>query len=295
MLNLFNSNFQIKITLKSQFFTPTSKMLLLIHGPQKSGKHAIVDHLTTNHAFVELPFNENIFYTLVQAKQWKSNFVSILPTIKDWPLLKKRPCARLIIIYPSNNAEWRHGYNDDDFYQNIQLHEDAFKVPNFGSLDDLYCHIEKCIIKIRPSWDKYFMDIACMVLKRANCMKGKVGCVITKDNRIVSTGYNGTPSKAINCYEDGCKRCNIGARANEGLEYCYCIHAEENAVLFISKEKCEGGTMYVTTFPCQLCCRKIVQMGIKRVVYMNSYGSCDDIVMKLFVHSNVEVKRIEMT
>lgn len=138
----------------------------------------------------------------------------------------------------------------------------------------------------------YFAKIAMLVSKRSNCMKGRVGCVITKDNRIVSTGYNGTPFKAVNCYENGCKRCNDGARNNEKLEYCLCIHAEENALLFAGFVNAQDCTLYVTTFPCQLCCRKIVQMKIKRIVYSAEYGMSDNIVNEILEKAGIEVCKI---
>ena len=62
-------------------------------------------------------------------------------------------------------------------------------------------------------------------------MKRAVGVVIVKKNRIVSTGYNGTPGGLTNCYEGGCERCNSGEGEGKGLEACFCVHAEENAIL----------------------------------------------------------------
>ena len=61
---------------------------------------------------------------------------------------------------------------------------------------------------IRPGWDRYFMDIALMVAKRSNCIRRQVAAIIVKDQRIISTGYNGTPRGLPNCFEVGCARCN---------------------------------------------------------------------------------------
>ena len=61
---------------------------------------------------------------------------------------------------------------------------------------------------IRPGWDKYFMDLCFRVAQRTNCMKRAVGCVLVKDKRIVSTGYNGTVIGMKNCNDGGCERCN---------------------------------------------------------------------------------------
>jgi len=59
----------------------------------------------------------------------------------------------------------------------------------------------------RPSWDEYFVNIAKLTSERSNCIKRKVGCILVKDKRILSLGYNGTPVGSLNCYEGGCKRC----------------------------------------------------------------------------------------
>lgn len=84
---------------------------------------------------------------------------------------------------------------------------------------------EKEIIRyFRPTWDQYFMKIADIARRRSNCMKTSVGCVIVnKDNRVVSTGFNGTPKGLQSCYKMGCDRCNC----NEGkqLDQCLCLHA----------------------------------------------------------------------
>ena len=77
-----------------------------------------------------------------------------------------------------------------------KFHEDIKSI-NFG--DNEY---------LRPKWDTYFMRIAHVASTRTNCMKRAVGAVIVVDNRIVATGYNGTPFATKNCNEGGCDRCN---------------------------------------------------------------------------------------
>lgn len=104
-------------------------------------------------------------------------------------------------------------------------------------------------------------------------MKRAVGAVIVKDNRIVATGYNGTPFNHKNCNEGGCPRCNSNQPANVGLDECFCIHAEENAVILGGRAKTNGGTCYATTFPCLMCAKNLVQAGIKRIVFDRVYPS----------------------
>ena len=102
-------------------------------------------------------------------------------------------------------------------------------------------------------------------------MKRAVGCVIVKDSRLVASGYNGTPFMMQNCNEGGCARCNSVADSGSQLDTCYCIHAEENAVIEGGRAKTDGGTAYVTTQPCLMCSKKLAQAGIIRIVYDREY------------------------
>lgn len=78
-----------------------------------------------------------------------------------------------------------------------------------SSLKELYTALEAVELsneeRLRPSWDQYFMQLASLAAQRSNCMKRRVGCVIVRDRRVISTGYNGTPRNITNCNEGGCK------------------------------------------------------------------------------------------
>lgn len=128
----------------------------------------------------------------------------------------------------------------------------------------------------RPQWDAYFMEMAELASKRSNCMKRGVGCLIVKDLRVVATGYNGTPSGLINCCEGGCGRCNGNARCGIALETCLCLHAEDNALLEAGRLRCVDGTLYCTTAPCLSCSTKLIQCGIRRIVYAKEYSIAHD-------------------
>jgi dCMP deaminase len=80
--------------------------------------------------------------------------------------------------------------------------------------------------RLRPSWDSYFMSLADLAARRSNCMKRRVGCVLVRGARVISTGYNGTPRGATNCNEGGCPRCNAGEGSGHSLSNCLCLHAE---------------------------------------------------------------------
>lgn len=153
----------------------------------------------------------------------------------------------------------------------------------------------------RPTWDEYFMKIAEITSERSNCIKRKVGCIIVKENRILSLGYNGTPSKIKNCYEGGCERCydqfqNKENISGKNLDLCMCLHAEENAMLFISKNDLIDSILYVTLMPCISCVKKIIQCGIKKVVYSQDYNEkMTELSYKQLSQIGIEVIQIQNT
>ena len=117
------------------------------------------------------------------------------------------------------------------------------------------------------------MRLTELAAQRSNCMKRGNGALITKDFRIISTGYNGTPFGLKNCNEGGCKRCNGNAAQGIDLDKCLCLHAEESAVLEAGRPRTMGCTIYTTSFPCLLCTKAIIQAGINRIVYNREYDS----------------------
>ena len=123
----------------------------------------------------------------------------------------------------------------------------------------------------RPSFDEIYMELAPNPAHKSHCVKIKVGSVLTKDTRIVSLGYNGPPAGTHNCDEEwpdvGCPRDSKGSCS-------LALHAEQNAILYASKNgvPIEGCTIYVTLSPCLPCARIIFTMGIKKVIYLNSYA-----------------------
>lgn len=125
--------------------------------------------------------------------------------------------------------------------------------------------------RVRPSWTSYFMKLSDLAAQRSNCMKRRVGCVLVKGNVVVSTGYNGTPRGMPNCNEGGCTRCNEGHGSGASLATCLCLHAEENAIIEAGRARTVGCTLFCNTCPCLTCSVKIVQSGIKNVVYSQSY------------------------
>lgn len=120
----------------------------------------------------------------------------------------------------------------------------------------------------RPDWDTYFSMIAKVVATRAACTRSQVGAVLVQDNRIVGSGYNGSPSGQLECTEGGCPRGLLSAsEVPPGTEYsnCVAVHAEVNALAYAASEA-RGGTLYVTREPCDWCSKTIAAFGIERVV-----------------------------
>jgi dCMP deaminase len=164
-----------------------------------------------------------------------------------------------------------------------------------SDLAHLYAMLGKLDIanedRLRPSWDQYFMQLASLAAQRSNCMKRRVGCVLVREKRVISTGYNGTPRGLKNCGEGGCPRCNKGMGSGVGLGTCLCIHAEENALLEAGRERIrDGAILYCDTCPCLTCSIKITQVGISEVVYNQGY-SMDKETATIFKDAGVYLRQ----
>ena len=121
----------------------------------------------------------------------------------------------------------------------------------------------------RPDWDDYFMDIAGLVASRSTCMRRQVGCVIVKNRRILSTGYNGAPNGVSHCSETGCRRMEEDIPSGERVELCRGVHAEQNAIIQGARHGVvlQGATAYVTTKPCSICTKMIINAGIEEIIF----------------------------
>ncbi|KAI0778438.1 cytidine deaminase-like protein [Trametes elegans] len=162
----------------------------------------------------------------------------------------------------------------------------------FETISGLHDHLADVDLlnpeRLRPGWDTYFMQLASLASERSNCMKRRVGAILVRKKRVVSTGYNGTPRGLTNCNEGGCARCNT---ASETPDECLCLHAEENALLEAGRERVgDEAVLYCNTCPCLKCTIKIIQTGVKEVVYNLSY-KVDDASAALFAEAGVVLRR----
>lgn len=144
----------------------------------------------------------------------------------------------------------------------------------------------------RPSWDQYFMQITADVAVRATCVKRKVGAILVCENRILSTGYNGTPKGFTHCDKKGCLRKKLAVPSGERHELCRGLHAEQNAIIQAAWHgvKIEGSTLYCTYQPCVICVKMMINAGIKRLVYSGNYP--DKLAQEFLRASEIKVARL---
>lgn len=130
--------------------------------------------------------------------------------------------------------------------------------------------------------DLRYLKMAVIWSENSYCIRRKVGALIVKDKMIISDGYNGTPSGFENVCED---------ESNSTKPYV--LHAEANAITKIarSNNSSDGATLYVTAAPCIECAKLIIQAGIKRVVYSESYRLDDGI--QLLKRAKIDVVFLE--
>ena len=145
-------------------------------------------------------------------------------------------------------------------------------------------------------WDHRFMEMAQLVSTWASCYQEerKIGAVIVKDKRVMTTGYNGAPSGVKTCVERGeCLRKKLGIPSGTRHEMCYAVHAEQNAIIQAATlgQSIEDGSIYITHQPCVICAKMIVNAGISRVVYEEGYP--DDFARQIFAESGVKLERFE--
>ena len=131
----------------------------------------------------------------------------------------------------------------------------------------------------RPSWDDYFKNIVCVTAERSPCERLQVGCLLVKDNRIISQGYNG--------FLPGCEHKSI-VRNNHEQET---VHAEQNAIVDCAKRgvSCLNSIAYITHYPCIICCRLLLASGITEIKYLDDYKN--DELVKIFT----DMKKVKIT
>lgn len=130
--------------------------------------------------------------------------------------------------------------------------------------------------------DQRYLKMATTWAENSYCKRRQVGALLVKEKMIISDGFNGTPSGFENICEDENNRTKP-----------YVLHAEANAITKVAKSNnsSEGATLYVTSSPCLECAKLIIQAGIKRVVFTESYRIEDGI--NLLRRADIEVKQVD--
>ena len=134
---------------------------------------------------------------------------------------------------------------------------------------------------MRPNWDEYFKKISLVTSERSPCERLHVGCVLVKDNRIISQGYNG--------FLPGCPHKSIIRDDHEQAT----VHAEQNAIADCAKRgvNCCYSIAYITHYPCIICARILFAAGISEIKYINDYHN-DELVDILSKQCNVNITKI---
>lgn len=153
------------------------------------------------------------------------------------------------------------------------------------------CKTGELLTDKRPDWDRYFLDLCEAVAKRATCSRGRCGCVIVKDKRIMTTGYVGAPAGLPHCDEAGHDMRKVIDYNDNISQHCVrTLHAEQNAIIQAARFgiPLEGATLFCKMTPCRTCAMMIINAGIKRVVCENHYHADEDTI-KLFRQANVKL------
>ncbi|KIL71665.1 hypothetical protein M378DRAFT_64520, partial [Amanita muscaria Koide BX008] len=252
-------------------------------------------------------------------KRWQDNFVtSDLRTREHVEMFIKRPFFLLVSVDAPLYQRYKRSNKPNASLEDFVIEDDCLvfggghntslsvslhnvrdlidiQIANtFRSRRDFESYLEELnlldVEHLRPGWDAYFMTLASLASRRSNCMKRRVGAVLVRDKRIIAAGYNGTARGLLNCNEGGCPECNKTTSLNAPRE-CVCLHAEENALLEAGRERIgQDAVLYCNTCPCLRCTVKIIQTGVRTVVYNLSY-KVDDASSALFKQAGVELRR----
>jgi dCMP deaminase len=136
-------------------------------------------------------------------------------------------------------------------------------------------------MQARPSWDEYFKEIVQVTAKRSPCERLQVGCILVRDNRIISQGYNG--------FLPGCPHISI---VRDGHEQAT-VHAEQNAIADCAKRgvSCAESIAYITHYPCIICTRLLLASGISHIKYIHDYRN-DSLVKEFTEQLSVSIEKL---
>lgn len=144
----------------------------------------------------------------------------------------------------------------------------------------------------RPTWDEYFLEVACLVSKRSTCLRRHVGAVLVKDKQILATGYNGAPSGVTHCLEAGCIREKLKVPSGQRHELCRGLHAEQNVILQAALHgiSTKDSHIYITNQPCMICAKMLINAGVKEIIISDGYP--DEMAEKFLKEAKIKVRKM---
>lgn len=138
------------------------------------------------------------------------------------------------------------------------------------------------------------MRMAFLAASRSNCVRRKVGAVIVKDRNVLATGYNGPPSGSAHCDVAGCVRNIMDIKSGERHELCRGLHAEQNAIIqaAVHGVSIKDAVIYVTTHPCVVCAKMLINAHIREIVYAEGYP--DDLSELMLIESDMSTRQFSL-
>ncbi|MCK9351474.1 MAG: cytidine/deoxycytidylate deaminase family protein [Candidatus Paceibacterota bacterium] len=152
----------------------------------------------------------------------------------------------------------------------------------------------------KPTWDEYFLALTEAVGSRSSCDRGRTGCVITRDKRILATGYSGAPKGLPHCDDAGHEMHTVIHADGTQSEHCIrTTHAEQNAIAVAARFgiSLDGGTLYCHMTPCYTCAKTIINAGIKNIVVLKDYHAgkrSKEIFKEAKIRMTIKTKEVEM-
>ncbi|MAH47821.1 hypothetical protein CMI37_18515 [Candidatus Pacearchaeota archaeon] len=161
----------------------------------------------------------------------------------------------------------------------FEFFNDSSREDFFEKIEDLLPKIRNAASFVRPTWDEYFMNLVRVVGDRGTCSRGRSGCVIVKDKRILTTGYVGSPPGMAHCDEIGHWFKKTIHEDGSVTQHCIrTVHSEANAIAQAAKNGISigGATLYCNMEPCLDCTKLLISAGIKRIVCAKKYHAAQE-------------------
>jgi len=223
-------------------------------------------------------------------------------------------------IRPRRNIEFEiaadlYGESVDSFYAHNRTLKDSNVLQKVAKMKEigLGYNIEK---EPNVSWDEHYFGVCLSVARNSKCMSRKIGAILVREKRIISTGYNGPPEGLPTCdyrwtldkpfydkfqgdkeldwesLQGKCPRRVIGFKSGHGMEWCPAVHAEENTILNCARMgiSAKDTIMYMTCgIPCSKCMVKIINTGVKELV-VSKFSWYDESTKYILENSDVKVR-----